>query len=460
MRRVPLVMAATLGVAVLVVVGWLTALVAVPTPVHAAELCAYAYGSIQAAINAADDGDTVLVTYGTYKETLLVTEDITLQGGWDKDCKEQLQTDPSYTIIDGDASGSVVSVTEGSEATLESLTLTNGQSDKGGGLYVLSASPTLSNVVVTGNVITSTVAQWTHGGGVYVSSGTITLVETDITHNTAYGGTTGARGGGLATCDGSVVLRATRIMSNVNGASTRLDGGGMWVDHGDQVTVEGTENEISYNEATYGGGVYMWADSDLQGLLILDNYAASYGGGIFIAPRAVVIPGRIANNYIIGNEALLEAASVRAPDGGVEIANNTIVGDFSGTGAGIYLLDDSGEGSEITNNIVVSHAVGIELYSGASVVLTSNDAFSNTTNYLGVSAGTGDISVDPEFVDPGNDDYHLDADSPCIDAGTGVDGLHFDYDGDLRTGTLLDIGADELHTEPFFVPLTMRGYGP
>ena len=31
--------------------------------------------------------------------------------------------------------------------------------------------------------------------------------------------------------------------------------------------------------------------------------------------------------------------------------------------------------------------------------------------------GSGNISADPLFVDPGNGDYHLTADSPCVDAG-------------------------------------------
>ncbi len=71
--------------------------------------------------------------------------------------------------------------------------------------------------------------------------------------------------------------------------------------------------------------------------------------------------------------------------------------------------------------------------------------------------GRGDFSADPEFVDPDNDDYHLTLDSPCVNAGAYLEGLPFDYDGDRRTGTLLDIGADEYPMEPVFVPLVLRG---
>ncbi|HUX76925.1 MAG TPA: hypothetical protein VMY40_09835, partial [Anaerolineae bacterium] len=61
-------------------------------------------------------------------------------------------------------------ITGGSTATLDGLTLTNGHAQKGGGLYVSGASPTLDNVVVTGNVISptgSTSPEWAYGAGVY-----------------------------------------------------------------------------------------------------------------------------------------------------------------------------------------------------------------------------------------------------------------------------------------------------
>jgi hypothetical protein len=127
----------------------------------------------------------------------------------------------------------------------------------------------------------------------------------------------------------------------------------------------------------------------------------------------------------------------------MDIANNTIVGDLSGPCAGIHVHAGGAGGLKLTNNIVTGHAIGILGDSGASVTLANNDVWGNTTNYSGLTAGSGDISADPEFVGAGSGDYHLTVDSPCINAGTVVDGLRFDFDGDRRTGTWLDIGADE-----------------
>jgi hypothetical protein len=454
-----------MAIGLLAAVAWLLAMIGTATPASAAILCTYGYASIQAAIDAAGDGDTVRIAHGTYYENLVITEDITLQGGWSTKCTTRVYEDPQYTVIDGSASGSVVSITDVSTATLESLTLTNGHSNKGGGVYASGASPILDNVVVTSNVISptgSSIGQAGYGAGVYVHDGTMTLKDCDITYNTSDPDHSGfCFGGGLALhgpygAEGKAVIEGTSILSNTNPSDSQLHAGGLYLHPRSQVTFQGSDNLIAYNQATYGAGVYMYGNVDLEGVVILENHALHSGGGIVLS--AGYDGGRIANNYLVRNSADVEDTSVHAGDNSVEIANNTIVGDSSGTG--IYVNDNASGMLKLTNNIVVNHTTGIEKVTSASVTLANNDVWGNTTNYSGLSAGAGDISADPDFVNPGNDDYHLDADSLCIDAGTGVDGLYFDYDGDRRTGALLDIGADEIETDAFFVPLTTRRYTP
>ena len=255
------------------------------------------------------------------------------------------------------------------------------------------------------------------------------------------------------------VIEATQIMSNSPSGSGNLHAGGMWLDAGTEVTFEGTENLIAYNEATYGGGVYMWGNTDLEGIMIRDNHASYSGGGISISQG--YSGARIANNYILGNTADTYAGSVFTVHASMEMANNTIVGDLSGSGAGIYIDAGGAGGLRLTNNIMVNHTVGIEKGTGASVTLANNDVWGNTTDYVGLSPGSGDISVDPEFVDPDNGDYHLAADSPCINAGAYVEGLLLDYDRDRRTGTWLDTGADEYGGDHLsFVPAALKRYTP
>jgi hypothetical protein len=442
------------------------------TPAGAATFCAPSetYTTIQAAIDAAGDGDTIRIVYGTWDENLDISDDITLEGGYSKECPTpRTYTDPQYTIIDGGAADHVVSITGGSTVALDGLTLTNGFAQKGGGVYVSGASADLNYVVVASNVISPTgpsTYDWAYGGGVFVENGSISLSNCEITDNKLEPGTVGTSfGGGLAldwvpAGGATAVIQATSITSNTNPSDSNLYGGGLFLDGGGvQVTFEGTDNLLAYNEAKYGGGVYMYGDVDLEGLLIEDNHALNYGGGIFVGSG--YHGGMIANNYLVGNTAGQNGPSIFTLDDGLRIANNTIVGTFYGAFAGID-INQYGTGTlEVINNIVVSHTIGIRAENLASVTLSHNDVWNNTTNYFNIAPGSSDISVDPEFVDPDNDDYHLDSDSPCIDAGTAVDGVHLDWDRERRTGTFLDIGADEYPAEYIgFVPGVLKSYSP
>jgi hypothetical protein len=71
--------------------------------------------------------------------------------------------------------------------------------------------------------------------------------------------------------------------------------------------------------------------------------------------------------------------------------------------------------------------------------------FGNTTDYTGVAdlTGTnGNISVDPSFVNQVGGDFHLNAGSLAIGAGTSTNAPATDFDGVTRT-VPVDIGAFE-----------------
>ena len=100
--------------------------------------------TIQAGINASDDGDTVLVQPGEYVEYLsffghnIVIGSLLLTTG-----NEEFITE---TIIDGDVQKSVVSFVdeETEEAQLIGFTIQNGDHFPGGGIYIYEANPKLS----------------------------------------------------------------------------------------------------------------------------------------------------------------------------------------------------------------------------------------------------------------------------------------------------------------------------
>jgi hypothetical protein len=112
------------------------------------------------------------------------------------------------------------------------------------------------------------------------------------------------------------------------------------------------------------------------------------------------------------------------------ITNNTIVNP---DGDGVFL--DRYRSVELNSNIIAFCERGIVKDFWNEVDLRYNNVFgSSETDYYEIEAGEGSISADPRFVDAENGDFHLDWNSPCIDAGDPE--LPQDPDG-----TRADIGA-------------------
>ena len=118
------------------------------------------YDTIQKAIDAAGDGETIIVYSGIYEEKIKFNnKNITVRS-----------TDPSdstivaSTVIDGGGSGTVVQFVSGDESTLEGFTIRNGNSGGyGGGIFILSSDPT-----ITSNTISYNHAGIGDGGGILV----------------------------------------------------------------------------------------------------------------------------------------------------------------------------------------------------------------------------------------------------------------------------------------------------
>ena len=123
------------------------------------------YSTIQSAINAAINGQTVQVAVGTYIENINFNgKNISVIGA-----------DQGTTIIDGDSSEAVVMFRNGEtrSALLQNFTITNGNanndnwpySDDGGGILINEySSPTLRNLTVTSNYGSD------YGGGVAITN--------------------------------------------------------------------------------------------------------------------------------------------------------------------------------------------------------------------------------------------------------------------------------------------------
>jgi len=183
------------------------------------------YTMIQDAIDAATDGDTIVVRRGTYFENIEIR---------DKYIVVKSARGPEVTIIDGMQSMSVVKF-DGQQASapiLEGFTLTNGSASKGGGIYChksscpeiinniiacnhadsgagiycKDSSPTISHNVISGNVANK------DGGGIYCYK---KYANPTIINNTVYGNTAGDEGGGIECHDASPEIVNTIVWHNL-----------------------------------------------------------------------------------------------------------------------------------------------------------------------------------------------------------------------------------------------------
>jgi hypothetical protein len=100
------------------------------------------------------------------------------------------------TIIDGQSAGGVISVGSGVIATLNNLTIRNGNNGSGSGGVLNQGTVTLTNVTLSGNTASL-------GGGMNNNGGAATLTNVTLSGNTASGG-----GGGIYNNGGTVTLRS------------------------------------------------------------------------------------------------------------------------------------------------------------------------------------------------------------------------------------------------------------
>ena len=152
--------------------------------------------------------------------------------------------------------------------------------------------------------------------------------------------------------------------------------------------------------------------------------------------------------------------NIRASDG--QILHNTIARNDTAIGIRI----EYGAAVALTNTILVSHTMGIQVTSGSTATLEGtlwgSGAWANGADWGGdgdVLTGTVNTWGDPGFVDPDGGDYHIDLGSAARNAGVDS-GVIADIDGDTRPQESgYDIGADEfcMHWK-VYLPLVARNY--
>ncbi len=287
--------------------------------------------TIQAGIQGAAGGDTVMVSPGTYHEHDIdfLGKGITVMG-----------TDPAdsavvaATVVDADSLGRVFVFQSGENRSsiLSGLTITQGRAEVGGGIFCFESRPVITHCIITGNSSFGT--EFTQGGGGIGCRYSEPLIKGNIiTANTAAN-----RGNGIYCYRSRSEIRNNSIVGNLG----EVAGGGIyWYNY--NVTI--VNNIISGNSAYEGGGIYVYEIwGEVSGNTIVENVASRRGGGICGGGMTIT------NNTISRNHG-----------GGIygvsDIIGNTISDNI---GHGIHMEGHGGENRVIMNNLISGNSTGGE----------------------------------------------------------------------------------------------------
>ncbi|HEX4494645.1 MAG TPA: hypothetical protein VIE43_03160 [Thermoanaerobaculia bacterium] len=332
--------------------------------------------SIQVVINKAVNGARICVNPGTYIGNInFFGKRITLvsAGG------------PKMTSLQGTGAGPVVtfSHSEAPDSILDGFAITHGRAPGGGGILILSASPTIRNCVVHDNMATD--ANYPRGGGAYVGGPTAkpSITCTQFLNNRA-----DYAGGGLAT-----TYFADPYLRN---------------------------DSFEGNTSSYGGAIAAHYNGrlDVATTAFLSNQASGDGGAIHAGtPYGNVL---VRNCWFESNTANGEGGGLWIPAGLAQVVNCTFDKNRAYSGAGIA----AGYGGmvEVASTLFVSNQtlgggsaalINTSPGSNTSVVNHYNGFFGNTGgNFLGTYGDVLPLLLDPKLVT-----CCPDVTSPAIGAG-------------------------------------------
>jgi predicted GH43/DUF377 family glycosyl hydrolase len=321
------------------------------------------YPTIQQGIDAANNGDTVLVSDGTYYEQ------INFLG------KKPL-TVASEFLMDGDTNHIASTIIDGSQLTnLDSASV----------VYFVSGEDTTS--ILCGFTVRNGKGTYTtdnnsdrQGGGIWISNAGAKIIHNRITHNTV---DDTQPGNGASTSGG--------------GIGAKYGFGNYWIVIADN-TIDSNSCNSTYEYAT-GGGIALSYNTRIFKNIISHNNASGYqnanvwGGGMYIATnggncRAIIEENSITNNSTQGAGIAASAGgncdNMKTTFSNNLVANNTANPgeDSGGAGFGLYLPK---AGSVVSGNIfrenVISDGIGgamlVQGNSATNTVIVENNYFIN-----------------------------------------------------------------------------------
>lgn len=202
------------------------------------------YETLQAAIDAAENGETVVLAKD-------VTANISINKSITLDLNGKTLTglgdDSVVTITGSDTEVTVTSSAEGKGV------ITGGNNpSNGGGFSIQDATVSLHNLSITENKAIGDGGGYTGGGGIYTKDANLTLDNVHVYENTAdLEEHEAADGGGILSIGGALTIKNNSVIEN----NTAIDDGGGICASNTLVNIEASV--IQDNHSLYGGGLYV-----------------------------------------------------------------------------------------------------------------------------------------------------------------------------------------------------------
>ncbi len=334
------------------------------------------FDKINEAIDAAADGDTIVVRAGTYFDTVAVNTDgkaITLES----------ESGPGVTFVDGFAVNGpifVIDSGEGSDTLIQGLTIQGGNSVNAGAMDVVGASPTLRNLVFRNNSASN------DAGALFLRSGSRSFIDDCLFEDNL---STDQDTAGL---DGGAVFVLSSSPTIANSVFRRNE-----ARQGSAIAVFASTLDIincrfEENLTRIDGAVH--ADSNSNVTIRLSTFlrnSANGGGAVFSNASTVLIDrcrfhGNFLNALGAGGAMLMDSSQLT-------VTNSVFVGNTSPNDGGAVAIRDNTD-AFFENSTVTANEAG-DAVGGIS---TPNDSTVTLLN----SIVTGNIDLRPTaFADVG-----------------------------------------------------------